>query len=852
MAAHGWSLGGGLLLDDHWHQARLREMGWSIRELFEATTLEPDRFIDAWWQQRPAVWRYSRPVSVFLMKVVHEVWGGSVGAHHAVSLLLHFAVACMVHQLCLLLTHDRFWSAVGGLLFVVYSHGVFAVSWLAAQNTVLQTALMVGALLCYIRASRLYVGPVWHRFSTRTGCPIPSPPMTPGATGGSPASASDGRQHGQASCPWHPGNGSSPSPTARWARDGAPAHPSPTAKAMGHPLRPPPFDQNRRMGHPHSAFSIQHSSLNRTAFAWTLVLWVLALFSRENAVMLPAIMLAFDLAFCGKSHVWARRRVYLLVGAMAAAFLYWRLVVFHQPMPDVYFRRPDGDGYLLWWVAKLLHYLCSSVWLSPMTVGPTGRINPFDEVPGDCLLMIGILAVMGAGYFLASRNARGFWIWPLWLLLAVLPVVPVLATPHSGYLGGVAFAVAMVLGPGLGRGARWYRPVALWFLVATSAYIPIYRTLWQGMIAAERFTISEMTAEPPPDGVTDIFLLNLPFVNIYSQLCLTEAWGEAMSGVRCHVLTYAPELLRMEQPCTLRQHDANSFSVSVEGRPYFSGLLGRFLVEGLRRGGPFKTGDVFPGEQFDVRIVRTGESPGPHSTGQKPVSHENRGVRELRFTFHEPLASDRYWFYLTTPQCGALRVTFAGAGARATDSLPGATGGSPASAMADNPPVAPGESTVALPHPSPREGWDPPQHRPATVEEPSVSLHNVLSAGQRLSSGESAAAEVLFAAIDLDDSGLRRRAWVVFARVAAPLARATGAALGDYPARDEPPVDWRRVRDWWRRLVDDRLVDRVWVHRDDFAAIRRTRDALFKVRSIATSIIQTDLYLTGPPFPGPR
>ena len=61
--------------------------------------------------------------------------------------------------------------------------------------------------------------------------------------------------------------------------------------------------------------------------------------------------------------------------------------------------------------------LTAAVWLSPLTVGPTGRFNPLLEVPGDCLFMFVILAVMGAGYFVACRRARGWWLWPLWLSL---------------------------------------------------------------------------------------------------------------------------------------------------------------------------------------------------------------------------------------------------------------------------------------------------------------------------------------------------------------------------------------------------------------------------------------------------
>ncbi|HEX9832028.1 MAG TPA: hypothetical protein VGA66_02885, partial [Mycobacterium sp.] len=311
-AAHGWALGDGLFLDDHWHQQQLRELGWSPHELLSATSIEPDEFIGAWWQDRRVRWEYPRPVAVALMKVVHELTDGSVVAHHTVSLVLHFLAACMVCRLCFLLTANLRWSVVGGLLFVVYSHSVFAVGWLASQNILLQTALMLAALLFYVRASGLQLGPDYAATTGWSGVP------------------------------------------------------------------------RLRIG----------------AWVVTLVLWVLAIFSRENAVVLPVVLAAFDLAFGGRRHVRARLKLYAPMVLVALAFAVWRVTAFH-PMPDFYVRRPDGDGYLLWCLAKLMHYLSSSVWLSPMTIGPSGRYAPFSEVPGDCLFMAAILAIMGTGYVLA-------------------------------------------------------------------------------------------------------------------------------------------------------------------------------------------------------------------------------------------------------------------------------------------------------------------------------------------------------------------------------------------------------------------------------------------------------------------
>lgn len=718
LLAHIWSLNDALFLDDHWHQWQIRERGFSFNDLLQTTTLDPEQIIHTWWQEKPVRWQYARPLSVLIAKAVHHATGGSLPAQHAVSLVLHFSNACMVFYLCMLLTHSRFWSAVGGLLMVVYSHSIFAVGWLASQNTVLQTTLMMGALICYSRASglQLFAGPL-HKSISAT-----------------------------------------------------------TEKSSQNLLR-------LRVGW----------------YLLTILLWFASLLARENAMMFPIIAIAFDLAFGGKRHLWSRRWAHTCIVLITCGYLGWRLVYFYHPYPEVYVRSWHEQGFVLWSFAKLLHYLCASFWLSPMTVGPSGRLFPWAESPGDCMLMVGILAVMGTGYYLATRRARGFWIWPLWVILAVLPVVPVLATPHSGYLSGVGFAVAMVIGPALrdklqpiGIG-RWAPGVAIWFLVATTSYMPIYRTTWAGMVAAEGYTVAHLSVGPPPDDeTTDIFFINLPFVNIYAKLSLAEAWGPAVEQINCHVLTYAPHALLMDQPCRLEQLDDHRFSIAVqpEARPFFSRLLGRFLIDAFRRSGPFRQGELVRGEKFDVRIVEI----------------DGEGVRKLEFTFRQPLDSGQYQFFLSTPACAATQVHF-------------------------------GRSVVV----------------PETFENKILSVEDVDAAANRLMSCQIDGAQILLAAMQSADPQLRQAAWPPLQQVALRLASATASPIQDLLGVAEPSAaDLAKIHQWWTRYVDEPALKRLWGGKMDFVSLKRRRDGLFTVHAITGMVIQTDLYLTGPPFPGPN
>lgn len=566
-AAHVWSLGDGLFLDDHWHRLQYETRGWSWRDLLESATVEPARWVSCWWRDKAVIWTYNRPVALALAKGVHELTGGSVVAQHAVSIALHLTNAGMVYALAHLLTRSVFWSGVAGMLMAAYSHATIAVAWLAAQNAILQTTLTLAALLAYVRASRLELCPPW------------------------PA----GRE-----------------PDA--ARSGV-------------------------------------APLRRGAFAAVVALFALGLLARENAVVFPALAIAFDAAFgtrrarvggaarwLGLAHVRARLAAHAVLLALAAAFVVWRFTANFHPLPDVYYRRYDGAAYAGWWAVKLLHYVCSAVWLSPMTIGPSARYNPLVEAPGDCLLMLAIVGLMGAGYFLACRRLPGAWIWPLWIVLSILPVVPIMATPHSGYMPAVGFSIAMVLGAARRRSAapcgmgRWSPAVALWFLVATHIYVPVYRHLWRALVAAERHTLTQLASLPPPPGTRDVYLINLPFANVYAPVCLRDAWGAVAIAARFHVLTYAPDLMSGGEACGVEQVGTHALVVRAGSTPLFSGFLGRFLIDGMRTRGRFHTGDRVAAAEFDVAVTQAGAD----------------GVRELRFDFRRPLHDAGTAIYLVS------------------------------------------------------------------------------------------------------------------------------------------------------------------------------------------------------------
>lgn len=707
--AHGWSLFDGLGLDDHWHYRTIRQSGWSLPELLDATTIRSDELYDLWWQDHPVQFQYSRPLSVALMKIVYAIIGGSVLAQHAVNLVLHWVGAILVSALCFRMTRHRFWSIVGGILFVVYPLSVNAVGWLAAQNMILQTVLLLGAMLAYARASNLDM------------------------------------------------NISAEKPATRASR------------------------------------------VHRGWLAFTVVLWIGALFSRENAIVLPAILVAMDVAFGGWKFAWSRRVAYVIFAVLGIAFLIWRLRYFYEPMPDVYVRRSADPGFLLWCLAKLLHFVCSAVWIAPMAVGPTGRINPLTEAPFDIALMLVIVVGIATTYFVIARKARGFWIWPLWILFTMAPMIPVLATPHSGYICAVAVAIGLILGPAAAHRRKSHRvyvattTLAMIVLAMSIGMLKVNRLLWKGLLYGEHFVATSLRSQPLPNTTTDVYFINLPFAAVYAKEHVVDANHFDHDAIKCHVLTFAPQLPRMNQPSSIVQLDTHRFSLTVDSQPYFSRLLGRFLIDGFRSGGQLQTGDRLAGEGFDVEVTRA----------------TDEGVFQLIFTFEKPLTDPNQAFFVSSEECGAMQIAFSESG----------------------------HDVAPLPELPPAPD----------------SLDKINAAASQIVHGNPAAAETLFAAMRSPMKAIRLAAANQLKHIVQPIAIATASdtihGFDDFKISD---LELERLRRWWHGSINANSVAQVFKRRNELLEIRHRRDELKRGRALIGRFIKCDLYLTGKPFPGPR
>ncbi len=726
VAAHGLCLFDGVVLDDYWHQRGLRTYGWSFSDLLRTLNISPSEFLETWWQQKDVCWTYFRPFFIVCMKFVYGVLGGnSPIALHAFSLALHTISGLMVWQLCRRITRNEPWSLIGGLLFVTYPHSVISVAWPSSQNCVIQTTLLLATILCYLRASKLQVGP-WLEARDREGV------------------------------------------APRWSRG---------------------------------------------SLAWATIFWLLAIFTRENAILLPAILASFEIAYGSWRRLWARRNIYFVAGAIGVAFMALREWMHVHPLPDVYCRRPDGDylEYAGWLAAKFLHYVCVSIIPAPMMVGPTGRYNPWATVPGDCLLMLAIVAALGTMYLLVTRRARGWWIWPLWIALSVLPVTAVVATPHSGYMCGVGFAIGMALSGACLRtlSPKWLVRSAgglIGGLILGMAFMmPVNRLQWIATYSAERYLPSWVMVSPPSREARDVFFINMPFADIYCKPNLVARLGPWFEDATVHVLTFAPQAAAMDRRTSLyknvestalrtvvEQIDERSFTVAVTGQAYFSRLLGRFLLEAFRGKETFKRGQEIAGRAFDVKILEA----------------DDQGVWKLKFTFPRPLNDPGYCFYLTSVECGAAKLRFKGG---SSPNLLSSVSGQVPDAIALN------------------------------------------EAAARLDGGAVDAAGPLFAAVVSHEPALADQASGSLRPVLQYIARSTGSPVQSILDRPElSHEDWARLSEWWRARIDRRQFSELWLHRHDFDDLVWLRSEFDWDRYLASFVIRSDLYMSGPPYDNPR
>ena len=374
----------------------------------------------------------------------------------------------------------------------------------------------------------------------------------------------------------------------------------------------------------------------------TVVMWVLALFSRETAIVVPAIIVGLDLTVGGFRHLWRRVPVHLVIWAMTAGYLFWRLTIFPtSDAPNIYFTNPGGPAYVLWAASKLLQMLFGIAFYTPMFMGLSTYKGLGDGLIAIHIVMAVMMALVAWWYTRASRGLKGRWLWPGWVVVSLLPIVPVFIMPHFAYLPFIAWSIFLATLLSRSKGAARIAVVLL--IVGGSIWcLALYRMVWRGICRSEQVVYADIVANtPPPKPGATVCFVNLPISAIYAPVALRDMWGvEDLTG---YVLTFAPHPLMMTQPSVVQRVGDRDLIVATDAPGYFSGIAGHMLTDGMHHGGQLTQGSTVPGELFDTTILEADEA----------------GIRKLKFSFHQPIDSENTYIYVSTPDRPARRLEFA-------------------------------------------------------------------------------------------------------------------------------------------------------------------------------------------------
>ncbi|GMV98225.1 MAG: hypothetical protein AMXMBFR83_25770 [Phycisphaerae bacterium] len=594
LVGHVWSVPTGLFLDDHAHYANLRGGDWSFRSAVDAARLNIIGGVMDLWGRPATGLSFFRPIAFWIMRAEYTLVGWRPAGMHVWSLAWHYLCALLVGALAMRCFGRRGWATVAACLTAIHPGHMATVYWIACQTELMTTAFLLIGVLAYARAAgwgcsqgvcRPWLALRQPRAVIRADAPPPQvAPADPGVAGFQQAGSVTGRSVG--------GNGV------------------------------------RRTG----------------LFIVAIACYGLAMGCRENAVLFPAVCWLGD-RLCGT----VRRRLrweHLAMLAVGAGYFALR---FHMlggmALPERPYRVMASDpGFARYVVDKTLYYTLGL--LAYVPVVPKAGEAFFADRPA---VLYGGAAGAAAMLLLVWR-AYGFqraWLWPAaWAGLFIAPVLPVFASSHHLYLPGVGAvllttAALAALGgftrPGGWPLPQWRKAACAALLAALAAGLSLF-TWGQGFAfdagtRLEDMLVKEVISRGPALRDDDhLFFINFPVLAYYAVPAIEAQTGRR--NLHGHVLTFSPDLLRMDAPASVEAVDAHTLRLRAPaGSPYFGGIDGRAML-------------AVVGHEQDVQAGR------PIRAGAftvTPTRLADGGIEELVFTFDKPLDSPACHFYFGSP-----------------------------------------------------------------------------------------------------------------------------------------------------------------------------------------------------------
>jgi len=374
--------------------------------------------------------------------------------------------------------------------------------------------------------------------------------------------------------------------------------------------------------------------------AVSVLLYMLALGCRENAIVLPAVIFLGDL-FC-RTVRRSSLLAWLCFGCAAAVYLLLRFAALGgMPCPGrPYLVRPDDPEFARFAIYKMLYYLSGLFLAIPVLPGTAMRYFA-ERVP---LIYPGaLMAVLVMGFAVSFIRRRAALVLPGWMFLAMLPVLPLAPASHHLYMLGIPAAVmqgAFLVGLGrlirkrfalLGRAEPHLTraAVAVLFTVMVAGSI-LYGWCFLAGTAPEHQVVADVLtlAEPPASG-DEIFFINLPLTAFWVSPAIETVSG--LQRLQAYVLTPADRPFIQTARTEITLIDRRTLRLRTEPPGWLVGRAGRDFADLCGLAWPLKPQQRIPGPAYDVVIERLSEA---------------GGVVSLRFEFHEPIDKPGRHFYL--------------------------------------------------------------------------------------------------------------------------------------------------------------------------------------------------------------
>jgi len=387
-------------------------------------------------------------------------------------------------------------------------------------------------------------------------------------------------------------------------------------------------------------------------FVVTVICFIAALGCRENGVVLPLLLILGDY-IVRPERFKGRIKIYVILGAILVAYF----VIRHLALGEITFPKPpyaypyDKPGFAGFVIDKFIYYTLGLYAYFPI-VGFEWIIALRDQ----SFLFYGTFAIMAFIWLALLWYFRSRRILLLWVLVAAIPLIPVLpvfASSHHVYFASAGMVLASIIA------ANWlfHLPIKhasgqiifrsfvsiliVIHLIGFTVADVIYYIGLAGFSTASQLPAKEViNADKSFHPGDTLFFINLPMLGFNCMPEIEQSTG--VSPLTGYVLTFAPAMIAMEHTSQILPVRENQLLIRFEDPGYFSGIIGKALLEAMGRDVYFSEGETFTTPEFNVEITDVGDD----------------AVHQLKITFRKPLDDPSYHFFIASPRFSAYPINF--------------------------------------------------------------------------------------------------------------------------------------------------------------------------------------------------